>query len=62
MIPELGHFALILALLLAGAQTLFGICRRARAMTCAGMAAVRPAVAGQFVLVSTAIGALCTPS
>ena len=28
MIPELGHFALILALVLAGAQAFFGIFRR----------------------------------
>jgi cytochrome c-type biogenesis protein CcmF len=53
MIPELGHFALILALLLAGLQAFFGIAgphyKRDR-----WVAAVTPAVAGQFVLVVTA--------
>ena len=57
MIPELGHFALILALVLAGAQAFFGIFGAARG-DARWMAVVRPAVAGQFVLVSTAIGAL----
>jgi cytochrome c-type biogenesis protein CcmF len=57
MIPELGHFALILALVLAGAQAFFGILGPARG-DARWMAVVRPAVAGQFVLVSTAIGAL----
>jgi cytochrome c-type biogenesis protein CcmF len=57
MIPELGHFALILALLLAGAQAFFGILGAARGDP-RWQAVVRPAVAGQFVLVSTAIGAL----
>src|SRR5947208_14342411 len=57
MLPELGHFALILALLLAGLQAFFGIAGpmlgRER-----WMAAVTPAVAGQFVMVSTAVGCL----
>src|SRR5947208_16278452 len=57
MLPELGHFALILALLLAGLQAFFGIAGpmlgRER-----WMAAVTPAVAGQFVMVSTAVGRL----
>jgi len=57
MIPELGHFALILALILAGAQAFFGIAGAARG-DARWQAVVRPAVAGQFVLVSTAIGAL----
>jgi cytochrome c-type biogenesis protein CcmF len=57
MIPELGHFALILALLLAAAQAFFGIFGAARG-DARWQAVVRPAVAGQFVLVSTAIGAL----
>ncbi len=35
MIPELGHFALILALLLAAAQAFFGLAGR-RATTHAG--------------------------
>jgi cytochrome c-type biogenesis protein CcmF len=57
MIPELGHFALILALLLSGLQAFFGIAgphyKRDR-----WVAAVTPAVAGQFVLVVTAFGCL----
>jgi cytochrome c-type biogenesis protein CcmF len=57
MLPELGHFALILALLLAGLQAFFGIAgphlRRDR-----WLAAVVPAVAGQFVMVATAIACL----
>ena len=59
MIPELGEFALILALLLAGLQALFGIggpaLRRER-----WVAAVNPAVAGQFVMVATSMGCLVT--
>ena len=59
MLPELGHFALILALLLAGLQAFFGIAgahlRRDR-----WLAAVAPAVAGQFVMVATAIACLVT--
>jgi cytochrome c-type biogenesis protein CcmF len=57
MIPELGQFALILALVLAGAQTVFGIIGAARG-DLRWQAAVRPAVAGQFVLISVAIVAL----
>ncbi|HUK03148.1 MAG TPA: heme lyase CcmF/NrfE family subunit [Steroidobacteraceae bacterium] len=57
MLPELGHFALILALLLAGLQAFFGIAgpalRKER-----WMAATVPAVAGQFVMVLTAVGTL----
>ena len=57
MLPELGHFALILALLLAAVQMFFGIAGphfgRER-----WIAAVRPAVAGQFVMVATAFGCL----
>src|SRR6201993_3640295 len=57
MLPELGHFALILALLLAGLQAFFGI---AGAMLGRErwIAAVTPAVAGQFVMVATAVGCL----
>jgi cytochrome c-type biogenesis protein CcmF len=54
VIPELGHFALILALLLSGAQAFFGLAgphfRRER-----WSAVVVPAVAGQFVMVLTAM-------
>ncbi len=57
MIPELGHFALILALILAGAQFFFGVFGAARGDV-RWMAVVRPAVAGQFVLVSAAMAAL----
>jgi cytochrome c-type biogenesis protein CcmF len=57
MIPELGHFALVLALVLAAAQTVFGIVGAARG-DLRWQAAVRPAVAAQFVLVSVAIAAL----
>jgi len=57
MIPELGHLALILALCLAAAQSVFGLAgafwRRAE-----WMAVVRPAVAGQFVFVALAFGCL----
>jgi len=57
MLPELGQFALILALLLAALQAFFGIAGphfgRDR-----WVAAVIPAVAGQFVMVATAFGCL----
>src|SRR5687768_6285901 len=57
MIPELGHFALILALLLALAQAFFSL---AGAMRRRGdwMAVARPAVAGQFVFVDRSFGCL----
>jgi cytochrome c-type biogenesis protein CcmF len=57
MIPELGQFALVLALILAAAQVVFGLVG-AHLRDDRWQAVVRPAVAGQFVLVSTAIGAL----
>jgi cytochrome c-type biogenesis protein CcmF len=57
MLPEVGHFALILALLLAVAQSYFGLVgpwqRNARLMQ-----AVAPAVAGQFVMLALAFGCL----
>ena len=57
MIPELGQFALILAMLLAGLQAFFGIVgpalKRER-----WMAAVTPAVSGQFVMIATSMGCL----
>jgi cytochrome c-type biogenesis protein CcmF len=57
MIPELGQFALILAMLLSALQGFFGIVgpavKRDR-----WMAAVTPAVSGQFVMVATAMGCL----
>ncbi|MBV8782810.1 MAG: heme lyase CcmF/NrfE family subunit [Gammaproteobacteria bacterium] len=57
MLPELGHFALILALLLAALQAFFGIAGAAlgRERWCA---AVTPALAGQAVMVSTAVAML----
>ena len=57
MIPELGQFALIIALLLAVAQTVFGLAG-AQLDRAAWMAAVRPAVAGQFVFVAAAFAML----
>jgi cytochrome c-type biogenesis protein CcmF len=57
MLPELGQFALILALLLAGLQALFGIAGPALGRE-RWTAAVTSAVAGQFVMVATAVGCL----
>ena len=57
MLPELGHFALILALLLAGLQAFFGIAGPMLGRD-RWIAAVTPAVAGQFVMVATAVGCL----
>jgi len=57
MIPELGHFALILALLLSIAQAAFGLGGAARRHA-GWMAAGRSAVVGQFVFVAVAFGAL----
>jgi cytochrome c-type biogenesis protein CcmF len=57
MIPELGHFALILALLLALAQAFFGLAGAARGNV-AWMQAARSAVAGQSVFIAMAFGAL----
>ena len=57
MIPELGQFALVLALLLAAAQAVFGLWGAHRA-DARWMSVVRPAVAGQFVLISCGVGVL----
>jgi cytochrome c-type biogenesis protein CcmF len=57
MIPELGHFALILALLLSTAQAFFSFGGAARG-TEPWMAAGRTAVVGQFVFIALAFGAL----
>ncbi|HWZ62957.1 MAG TPA: heme lyase CcmF/NrfE family subunit [Steroidobacteraceae bacterium] len=57
MLPELGQFALILALLLAGLQAFFGIAGPALGRE-RWTAAVTSAVAGQFVMVATAVGCL----
>jgi cytochrome c-type biogenesis protein CcmF len=57
VLPELGQFALILALLLAGAQAFFGIAGPMLGRD-RWIAAVTPAVAGQAVMVATAVGCL----
>jgi cytochrome c-type biogenesis protein CcmF len=57
MIPEIGHFALILALLLAIAQAFFGLAGAARGQA-AWMQASRSAVAGQSVFIAIAFGTL----
>jgi cytochrome c-type biogenesis protein CcmF len=57
MLPELGHFALILALLLAALQGFFGIAGAALARD-RWIGAVMPAVAGQAVMVATAVACL----
>jgi cytochrome c-type biogenesis protein CcmF len=57
MIPELGHFALILALLLSIAQAVFGLGGAARG-NAAWLSAASSAVVGQFVFVTLAFGAL----
>ncbi len=57
MIPELGHFALILALLLAivlGTLPLIGAARRVPAW----MALARPLATGQFLFIAIAFGCL----
>ncbi len=57
MLPEIGHFALILALLLASAQAFFGIAGPALGRD-RWLAAVGPAVTAQFVMVTAAMGTL----
>ncbi len=57
MIVELGHFAMIHALLIAALQSFFGIAG-AHWGKARWMAVARPAAAAQFVLVSAALGAL----
>jgi cytochrome c-type biogenesis protein CcmF len=57
MIPEIGQFALILALLLAIAQAVFSLGGAARCHA-GWMAAGRSAVVGQFMFVAIAFGAL----
>ena len=57
MIPELGHFALIVALLLAAAQAVFGLAGGARAAA-DWMAAARSAALGQLAFVAFAFTAL----
>src|SRR5205085_5304102 len=59
MIPELGHFALVIALALASAQPILAL---AGAATGRGalMATARPIAAGQFVFVVGAFAALAS--
>jgi len=57
MLPELGHFALVLAMLLAGLQAFFGIVGPALGRD-RWVAATTSAVAGQCVMVATAVGVL----
>src|SRR5262249_58952343 len=57
MIPEIGHFSLILALSLALAQATFPIIGAARGVP-EWMALARPAAQGQFVFVAIALGCL----
>jgi cytochrome c-type biogenesis protein CcmF len=57
MIVELGHFALILALVLSALMAVFGI-GGAHRQDARWMAVVKPAAAAQFVTVTGAMGAL----
>ncbi|MGE5095092.1 MAG: heme lyase CcmF/NrfE family subunit [Betaproteobacteria bacterium] len=57
MIPELGHFALVVALALAAAQSSFALYGAARGRV-ALMGAVRPIAVGQWVFVTGAFAAL----
>ena len=57
MVPELGHFALVMALLLAATQALLPLAGAARGHP-AWMAVARPAAAGQLTFVTIAFGCL----
>ena len=57
MLPEIGQYAMILALLVAAAQAFLGLFGPWRGSQ-RWMQAVYPAVAGQFMLLSLAFGAL----
>jgi cytochrome c-type biogenesis protein CcmF len=57
MIPEIGQYAMVLALLLAAAQAFFGLAGPWRGVQ-RWIEAVYPAVAGQFVLLGLAFGCL----
>ena len=57
MVPEIGHFALILALLLSAVQGILPIAGAARG-NAAWMAVARPAAQGQFTFVAIAFGCL----
>ncbi|MEW6353015.1 MAG: heme lyase CcmF/NrfE family subunit [Pseudomonadota bacterium] len=57
MIPELGHFALIIALCLALLQTILPLIGAARGIP-AWMAVARPAARGQFIFLTIAVACL----
>ena len=57
MTPELGHFAVVLALLLAGAQAFFGLAGATRGNV-TWMRAAPTAVTGQFAMLALAFGLL----
>ena len=57
MIPELGHFCLVIALCLAAAQAFFGLAGSAERRP-SWIAVTRPAAVGQFVFVAAAFGIL----
>src|ERR1700727_3905467 len=57
MLVELGHYALILAMLLAGAQAFFGLAGPAFGRE-RWVAATSSAACGQFVFVALAVGVL----
>ncbi|HWN30494.1 MAG TPA: c-type cytochrome biogenesis protein CcmF, partial [Burkholderiales bacterium] len=59
MIPELGQFALALALVIALAQGVLTLAGAARGET-AWMRVARPAAWGQFIFVAIAFGCLTT--
>jgi cytochrome c-type biogenesis protein CcmF len=59
MIPEIGQFALVLALLLAGAQAFFPLAGAALGKP-AWIATARPVALGQFLFVALAFAALAT--
>ena len=57
MIPELGHFALIIALLLAGVQAVLPLVGAQRGNATL-MSVARPAAQGQFLFMVLAFGSL----
>ena len=57
MIPEIGHFCLVVALCLAAAQSFFGLAG-SLARKPSWMAVAKPAAAGQFVFVAAAFALL----
>jgi cytochrome c-type biogenesis protein CcmF len=57
MVPEIGHFCLVLALCLAAAQSFFGLAGSTKNRQ-SWIAVVRPAALGQFVFTAIAFGFL----